>query len=261
MRESDILYKIKNRNIFFLIEHQSKIDYSMNYRILEYSKEIIDKVLNREKVKNKNYKIPVIYSTVLYTGRKRWDVEKVIEDKQEFLPGIKKRRISEYEVVDINDYSEEELIKKEGILSKIMLMEKSKTKDDLVKKIKTLVKANYKQEEKDVLERIIYYIFSSKLTKEELKEIVEKLEEKKEEKDMVAEEILKKSWDEEYKRGKLDGKALGRKEGEKNGIELGKIQLIIEMIKNDADEDFIIKVSGITKKKMKEIKEKYIKNK
>ena len=134
-----------------------------------------------------------------------------------------------------------------------MLIEKSKTKEDLVKKIKTLAKANYKQEEKEILERIIYYIFSSKLTKEELKEIVEKLEKKREEKDMVAEEILKKSQDEEYKRGKLDGKALGRKEE--------RIQLIIEMIKNDADEDFIIKVSGITKKKMKEKKEKYIKNK
>ena len=134
-----------------------------------------------------------------------------------------------------------------------MLIEKSKTEKDLIEKINKVIRKKYTKEERILLEKIIYYIFSSKLTKEELKEIVEKLEEKREEKDMVAEEILKKSWDEEYKRGKLDGKALGRKEE--------RIQLIIEMIKNDADEDFIIKVSGITKKKMKEIKEKYIKNK
>ena len=32
--EADIVYKIKDKEIFFLIEHQTKIDYSMPYRIL-----------------------------------------------------------------------------------------------------------------------------------------------------------------------------------------------------------------------------------
>ena len=35
-KEADIVYKLKNREIFFLIEHQSKVDYSMPKRILEY---------------------------------------------------------------------------------------------------------------------------------------------------------------------------------------------------------------------------------
>lgn len=35
-READVVYKLKERNIFFLIEHQTKIDHSMPYRILEY---------------------------------------------------------------------------------------------------------------------------------------------------------------------------------------------------------------------------------
>ena len=35
-READTVYKMKDKNIFFLIEHQTKIDYSMTFRILEY---------------------------------------------------------------------------------------------------------------------------------------------------------------------------------------------------------------------------------
>lgn len=40
---SDIVYKIKNKNVFILIEHQSKVDYNMLIRLMEYSIEIIRK--------------------------------------------------------------------------------------------------------------------------------------------------------------------------------------------------------------------------
>lgn len=40
-RESDIIYKIKDNNIYFLIEHQSTSDRNMPERILTYSLEII----------------------------------------------------------------------------------------------------------------------------------------------------------------------------------------------------------------------------
>ena len=53
-READIVYKYKNKNIFFLIEHQTKIDYSMPYRILEYEIEIMKSAIDIKKVKNKS---------------------------------------------------------------------------------------------------------------------------------------------------------------------------------------------------------------
>src|SRR5699024_4087007 len=40
-READIVYKLKGKEVFFLIEHQTKVDKFMPYRILEYSLEII----------------------------------------------------------------------------------------------------------------------------------------------------------------------------------------------------------------------------
>ena len=52
-READIIYKIKDKNVFILIEHQTKIDYLMPYRLLEYQMLIIESALDKSKMKNK----------------------------------------------------------------------------------------------------------------------------------------------------------------------------------------------------------------
>lgn len=68
--ESDIIYKKKDEDIFFLIEYQSKIDYSMPYRILKYNISIMESAIDKKKIKTKEYKIPAIYTFVLYTGQR-----------------------------------------------------------------------------------------------------------------------------------------------------------------------------------------------
>ena len=50
-KEADIVYKIKDKNIFFLIEHQSKIDYSMPFRLLEYEVAIIRSAVDKKNMK------------------------------------------------------------------------------------------------------------------------------------------------------------------------------------------------------------------
>ena len=41
--EADVVYKLKGKNEFFFIEHQSKVDYKMPFRILKYEMAIIEK--------------------------------------------------------------------------------------------------------------------------------------------------------------------------------------------------------------------------
>ena len=55
--ETDIVYKLKEKNVFILIEHQTKIDYSMPYRILEYEVAIIKSAIDIEMIKNKKSKL------------------------------------------------------------------------------------------------------------------------------------------------------------------------------------------------------------
>ena len=100
-RESDIIYKIKDNNIYFLIEHQSTSDRNMPERILTYSLEIIRGMRKNQNEKAKFLVIPI----VLYTGKREWKVAtnyssmQIIEEKyKDFI--IRQ----EYKLIDVNKY-------------------------------------------------------------------------------------------------------------------------------------------------------------
>ena len=105
-READMVYRLKGKNIFFLIEHQSNIDYAMPFRLEEYKMEIKKSAIDRKKVRNKNYSIPEVIPIVIYTGRQRWKVRQYldkIEDKR-----FQNVDLAKYYVIDINEYEKED---------------------------------------------------------------------------------------------------------------------------------------------------------
>lgn len=100
-RESDILYKNINKNIFYLVEHQSTINVDMPRRILEYSTEIM-----REIKKNKlELSNPLIVPIVIYTGNKNWNVPTNFSNTQTFDSNNQKFTIKQfYKLIDINKF-------------------------------------------------------------------------------------------------------------------------------------------------------------
>ena len=137
-READIVYKYKNKNIFFLIEHQTKIDYSMPYRILEYEIEIMKSAIDIRKVKNKEYKLPLVIPIVLYTGKKKWDAKRYLEESQETLDDVK-IKAGNYNLVDINDFTKEELLQGKTLISKMMLLEKSESTEESIEMLEKII--------------------------------------------------------------------------------------------------------------------------
>ena len=137
-READIVYKYKNKNIFFLIEHQTKIDYSMPYRILEYEIEIMKSAIDIRRVKNKEYKLPLVIPIVLYTGKKKWDAKRYLEESQETLDGVK-IKAGNYNLVDINDFTKEELLQEKTLISKMMLLEKSESTEESIEMLEKII--------------------------------------------------------------------------------------------------------------------------
>ena len=274
-RESDVIYRMKEKEVFFLIEQQSKIDNRMPYRILEYCMLIMEDVIDKRKSKTKGYKYPKVYPIVLYTGKTEWKEVKRIEECQEKLEGIEEKGFSEYSLIDINKYTKNELLKKEGILSKVMILEKTKTERELIKDLKNIIKTKMTKEEKELLEEIVYKIFANDIEKEKIEEIMKKLE-GKEEQEMVIEEVLRKSREREFKKGISEGKKLGlqkgrelgvnegRKigvsEGRKLGIQEGrkeeKNKIIIEMIRNEVGDNIIMKIVDIDEEELKKVKKK-----
>ena len=127
--ESDVIYKLKDKNIFFLIEHQTKVDYKMPVRILEYEIAIIKSAIDYKKFGQKDYKIPKVISIVLYTGKRKWNAKNYINEIQERFEEFEESEFSKYNVIDINNIPEERLLKEYNYLSKIMLLEKYKGND------------------------------------------------------------------------------------------------------------------------------------
>ena len=170
-RESDIVYKDNiNKGIYYLIEHQSKQDKMMPMRIAEYSIEIIKEALDFTK-RNKKYEIPRVITIVLYTGESKWQVSQTLEAIQVKLPEIESQSVGSYNIVDINTYSDDELLKAKGTLPKMLLMEKNiKNLTDEAKKIED---CNFTEEER---ERISIYI--TNVIREVNYDLAEKLLEK-----------------------------------------------------------------------------------
>ena len=131
--EADIVYKIKNKNAFILIEHQSSVDIKMPYRILRYKCAIIESAIDKKRFKEQGYKIPTVIPIVLYTGKRKWK-KLSINDIEETIEGYQENWL-EYTLIDANKFSKEKLLEDNLIISKAMLIEKSKNKEELYKNI------------------------------------------------------------------------------------------------------------------------------
>ena len=237
-READIVYKIKDRSIFILIEHQTKVDYLMPYRILEYEVAIMQSAIDLDKIKNKESKIPLVISIVLYTGNKKWNAKKYLEENQEKIEGIE-NGLGNYNLIDINEMTEKELLEDNSFISKMMLIEKSKNTENIVEILEKIVKIT-KEEDKETLRRIISIILEEKIGITKAKELIEKME--GDEGNMLAVVDMIRRENQMYIE-------IGKKEGELKE----KIKIVTNMLKEKFNIETIQKITGINKEEIEKI--------
>ena len=249
-KETDILYKIKNRPVFILIEHQSSVDYAMPERIIEYLVEILRKYnIERQKTKNKTSIIQTIIPIVLYTGNKKWNVKTYLGENQQKVPGFKSIEFGRYILVDTNKYKEEELIEEDGALSKILLLEKSKDVEKTYKKIKY---EDLEEYEKELIDEYTCNVAARVLPELKIEEIREKLRKKEGGKSMLADALLKMK--ENYI---IEGRKEGRKSGIIEGIESGKREEKLKIAKSlklmGLKIEDIVKATGLSKEEIQKL--------
>ncbi len=248
-READVVYKIKNKNVLFLIEHQTKIDYLMPYRILEYQLAIMKSVLNDNGKNKQNDKFPLVIPIVLYTHNKKWDADTYFEKLQETYNDFN-IKLSNYYLVDINNYTEEELLNKEDFLSKMMLLEKAKNSKELVEFIKKVIPKT-KKDDIELLKRIVALGLRKKLTSEDIQKLLQIMEGDGE--NMLAFlDMLEKENQMYINIGKTEGKKEGRKEGRLEE----KAKIIKNMLNEKLSIDKISKITGVKKEEIEKMKEK-----
>ena len=255
--EADIVYKIKNKNIFFLIEHQSKIDYAMSYRIMKYSFEIMESAIDKEKLHTINYKYPKVYPIVIYTGDKKWNVSNSFEAKQSNLYGLNEINWLKYCLVDINKITEDKLLENNSFLGKILLIEKSKTQEKIINSIEKVINTKLTPTEKEILKNLIYYILKRSIPKQKVEEFL-KILEKKEEVNMQWVERLCNAFDEKYEEGLKNGikrgKNLGIEQGKNLGINQGILSVAKNMLKKNMKVEDIQECTGLSKKEIQDLK-------
>ena len=246
-RESDIIYRIKGKNIFFVIEHQTKKDPNMPWRMTEYAVEIIKSAIDYSKIHQKNYKLPLVIPIVIYTGKTKWDIKSDIREIQEKLDGYQELEFGKYIVDDVNDYTEEELLKEKTYLSKFMLIEKykkggnlSNCLDNIVKEL-TDNKNTYEGKGKDVLLIMINKVLREKIGEKKTVEIIKKLKGADLEMLQVLETIREENED-------------IREEGRQEGRQENKVAVAKKLLKMKMPLKQIIDVTELTEKEIKSLK-------
>ena len=232
VRESDVIYKIKDEEIFILVEHQSTVDYRMPERIAEYCIAIIN---SRGLGRKKEREYPIIYPIVLSTAKKKWDAKRTIEQEENNYK-IPKQNYPIYNVVDINDYTIEELIKEGTGITLAMAFEKVETIEEIKEITKILKNKELNEEERKTLTLILRQTekINKYLGEEGIKEY---------------EEIIMKGEDEDMKNF---NEFMNRICDE--NFERGVKQVVKEMLKDNVKDEDIIKYSHITRKELNKLK-------
>ena len=174
---------------------------------------------------------------VLYTGKQKWNANRNLERK---LEGTDiKVQIGYYELVENNTKTEEELLKSETFIEKMMLIEKAKNTEDIVKKLEKIIEKT-KEEDKETLKNIIAIIFEEKIGTEKTDELIKKIENGGKEMSAVI-DMIRKENQMYINIGKREGKIQGKKEGKKEGI----IEIAKKLLKRNTSKEEIAEITGL----------------
>ena len=248
-QESDVIYKLKNKEIFILVEHQTKIDKKMPIRILKYELEIIRSRMDE----NNRLEFPIIIPIVLYTGKQRWNAKINYPSYNSELARYRGLKKVEYNLVDINDYTIEDLYKENSILTKIMILEKSNKYIEIINNVDKIVnKVNdsklYTQTQKEMLLNILNNTMINIVGNKKMKEYKIKL--KGGENMLALYEMIENERNEIYSTGIKEGKVKGKIEGKIEGIKA----IAKKMLRMKFDKDTIMKATGIKEEELEKLK-------
>ena len=225
-KEADIVYKLKDKEVFFLIEHQTKVDKEMPNRIAEYSLYIMNSRKARDRKAN-----PVVSPIVVYAGMAKWTVRTSLEEGQEEFKHRKgSSSIIRYNLVDIRNV--EEAIEKGTAIARMSVIEKLKTKEEIIEAVDKFAENIKTKEEREEFAEEIEYILEDRLEEKDLKRIKEIILKEEGDGSMShVHEVLRKDAERE------------RKEERKATL----MEVVQKMLNEKLDIDLISRITGIKK--------------
>lgn len=254
-KEADLVYKLKGEDIFFLIEHQSTIDNSMPYRMLNYCIDIMYEWCKSQNINTIN-QYPLIVPIVIYTGNRKWQVSQNFEDKQIGTEVLKNYKINfKYNLIDINTISKERFFKQNSMFGYGMIIEKCKDRKDLIENLHSIVKKCNNKQHLEALKEIIIYAINDSFLLSEKEEILQKIERKVDETNMsTLVERLAAENKRMINQGIRKGREIGIKAGIKTGMETKENNVIKKMLAMKFEDKVILEITGTTMEELEKIK-------
>lgn len=153
--ENKLIYKLKNKDTFFIVEEVYELDNIVLYEILNFCISIMQEWNITNKIRGES-KYPVIAPIIIYAGTKKIN-NRCIQNKNEIGDFIfKNYNISlNYNLIDINKLSIEFLLKQNNLVAFGMILEKSKDKIELQK---YLIKISEKIKNDKKIKKLVNYL-------------------------------------------------------------------------------------------------------
>ena len=249
-READVIYQLYFKNepvyIYILLEFQSTVDKVMSLRMLEYVVEFYQDIYKTLKPKY----FPPVFPILLYNGDKKWNASERFRDliaptsiPVEYLPDFR------YYKIAINEIPKERLLKIKNAVSAIFFVENSNP-ESLSQSFKDLVQL-VRSEQPSIIKLFNDWLFNLPEVPFSSKQIstLENLTEVPAMWATAAKEYKKKI----LQQGIQEGKQQGIQEGMQEGIELSRIATAQNAHKMGLSIENIVKLTGFSEEKVKEI--------
>ena len=164
-KRTDILYKIERKDnqdiyIYLLLEHQSRVDQLMAFRMLAYKVRIWEQYVKEHKKESerKDFKLPMIIGIVFYDGEREWTSPIDVKEKIIDITAMKGHSIkAKYELISLKALEQETLLKMKNALGIILLTDKPdlrvKSIEELIRIISKEIVANMTKEEQEKFNR------------------------------------------------------------------------------------------------------------
>ena len=151
--DNKLIYKLKNKDTFFIVDEVYELDNIVLYGILNYCISIMQEWNITNKIRGES-KYPVIVPIIIYAGTKKIN-NKSIQNKKQIGDYIfKNYNINlNYNLIDINKTSIEFLLKCNNLVAFGMILEKSKDKIELQN---NLIKISEKNDKK--FKKLVNYL-------------------------------------------------------------------------------------------------------
>ena len=166
-------------------------------------------------------------------------------------------KTNDYNLIDINRYSKEELLKDDLVITKAMIIEKCNSNNELKQNLIKIIDKVVEEDALNKMKRIINIKLRKILGNKETDNLLNKINNKKKGVDyMLA--VLERIEKEDRKireNCRKEGIKEGMREGMNKGVSKARFEIAKEMIKQKIDINKICKCTKISKKEVEKIKE------